>query len=91
MEAISYTTFRQNMASVLDQVSADAAPVQITRQGKQATVVVSLDDWQSLQETLYVLQNENLMRQINIAEQARQNHQVGYKPTQDELNALLNL
>jgi len=72
----------------MDKVNEDSAPVQITRNGKKAAVLLSLDDWSSIQETLYVLQNKSLMRQINTAEAGR--HQ-GYKPNKNELNEILGI
>lgn len=91
MEAVSYTNFRQNMANVLDHVNDDSVPVQITRKGKRPAVVVSMDDWESLQETLYVLQNKHLMRQINVAEQVRAEGKAAVSPDQDTMNEILGV
>jgi hypothetical protein len=51
------------------------------------TVTVSAQEWDSLQETLYVLQNTELMRQIAASEQSYRQH-TGYVPSAEELNAL---
>lgn len=91
MEAISYTHFRQSMASVLDKVNDDSIPVHITRKGKKEAVVLSLDDWSSIQETLYILQNKSLMRQINATETQREKGIKGYQPSQAEMNAILDI
>jgi len=54
---------------------------------KVETITVSAQEWQSLQETLYVLQNSDLMRQIaDSTETYRQGK--GYIPAAEELNAL---
>ena len=46
----------------------------IIRQNGKAVVIMSLEDWEHDQETLYVLQNKSLMRQIV---QSLQTHQAG--------------
>jgi hypothetical protein len=51
------------------------------------TVTVSAQEWNSLQETLFVLQNTELMRQIAASEQSYRQH-TGYVPSAEELNAL---
>lgn len=64
MEVMSYSHFREKLASVLDAVSNNSTVVKVTRQNGKAAVVMSLEDWERDQETLYVLQNKSLMRQI---------------------------
>lgn len=55
MKNISYSDFRKNLASVLDQVQEDHAPVMITRKNGTAAVVLSLDDFHAYEETVYLL------------------------------------
>jgi antitoxin YefM len=55
MNAISYTAARENLAATMDRVCADHDPVIITRNRDQAVVMMSLDDYESLQETAYLL------------------------------------
>lgn len=57
MRAISYTAARENLASTMDQVCQDHDPVIITRKRSQAVVMVSLEDYESLQETAYLLRS----------------------------------
>lgn len=54
METISYTDARAQLAATMDRVIEDHAPVIITRHGSQACVLVSLDDWESMEETNYL-------------------------------------
>ena len=56
MTAITYTAARENLAATMDRVCADHNPVIITRNRDQAVVMVSLEDYESLQETAYLLQ-----------------------------------
>ena len=74
MEVLSYSTFRQSLASVLDKVNEDSVPIQITRKGNKGAVVMSVEDYEQLEETLYVLQNKSLSAQI---EKSIQSHEAG--------------
>ena len=55
MKAISYTAARENLASTMDQVCNDRDPVIITRKRDQSVVMLSLEDYESLEETVYLL------------------------------------
>jgi antitoxin YefM len=55
MEAITYTAARENLASTMEKVCADHSPVIITRNRNQSVVMVSLEDYESLEETAYLL------------------------------------
>ena len=55
MKAITYTAARENLASTMDSVCVDHDPVIITRNRDQAVVMMSLEDYESLQETAYLL------------------------------------
>jgi len=57
MTAITYTAARENLASTMDRVCQDRDPVIITRNRDQAVVMLSLDDYESLQETAYLLRS----------------------------------
>ena len=57
MKAISYTHARNNLAEVSDAVCADRTPVLITRQGGPSVVMLSWDDYRSIEETAYLLRS----------------------------------
>ena len=57
MTTMTYTAARENLASTMDRVCADHDPVIITRNRDQAVVMLSLDDYESLQETAYLLRS----------------------------------
>ena len=64
MESISYTTARQNLAKKMDQVCDDHAPIAITRKGEGAVVMMSMDDYQALEETAYLLRSPKNARRL---------------------------
>ena len=57
MKIMSYTESRARYAEVLDAVVNDREEVVITRAGHEPAVIVSLDDYESLKETAYLLRN----------------------------------
>lgn len=55
MRTLSSTELRQNLSSVMDQVNDDHEPVIVTRAKGKPVVMVSLEDWASMDETTYLL------------------------------------
>jgi antitoxin YefM len=64
MSTISYTTARENLAATMDQVCDDCEPVVITRQKQRSVVMLSLDDYESLSETAYLLKSRANARRL---------------------------
>lgn len=64
MKAITYTAARENLASTMDGVCSDHDPVIITRNRDQAVVMMSLEDYESLQETAYLLRSPANARRL---------------------------
>lgn len=57
MNAISCTAARENLAATMDRVCSDHDPIIITRKRNQSVVLLSLEDYESLQETAYLLRS----------------------------------
>jgi len=58
MRSITYTAARQKLAATMDQVCEDCSPLAITRTGKQqAVVMLSLNEYQQLEETAHLLRS----------------------------------
>jgi len=55
MNVRSYSETRANLKQVMDSVVQDRTPVVITRQRGEAVVMVSLADWNAMEETAYLL------------------------------------
>ncbi len=64
MNSISYTSARSNLAKTMDQVCNDHAPVVITRKGQGSVVLISMDDYQALEETAYLLRSPKNARRL---------------------------
>ncbi|MBA3236803.1 MAG: type II toxin-antitoxin system prevent-host-death family antitoxin [Parachlamydiaceae bacterium] len=57
MDAVTYTQVRQNFASVMDKVCDDHMPLIITRQNRAPVVMISLEDYNGMEETLYLMRS----------------------------------
>jgi antitoxin YefM len=64
MDAISYTAARSNLAKTMEKVCEDHAPVIITRKQAPAVVMMSLEDFEALQETAYLLRAPENARRL---------------------------
>jgi antitoxin YefM len=70
MKAITYTAAREGLASAMDQVCRDRAPLLITRNRDQAVVIMSLHDYEALEETAHLLRSPANARRLLAAIQA---------------------
>lgn len=64
MKTMSYTESRARYAEVLDSVVNDREEVVITRAGHEPVVIVSLDDYESLRETAYLMRSPANARRL---------------------------
>jgi antitoxin YefM len=64
MRTMSYSESRARYAETLSAVVDDREEVVITRAGHEPVVMVSLDDYESLKETAYLLRNPANARRI---------------------------
>ncbi len=87
MDVVSVNQFRDNLKTFVERVLSNHQPIKVTRRAGEAFVVISADDWEREQETLYVLQNSSLMTQI-AASLTTHTQQNGYRPTAEEMNEI---
>ena len=64
MKTMSYSESRARYAEVLDSVVDDREEVVITRAGHEPVVIVSLEDYESLKETAYLLRSPENARRL---------------------------
>nr|VFK27010.1 MAG: antitoxin YefM [Candidatus Kentron sp. LPFa] len=57
MEAISYTVARANLSKTMEKVCFDHDPMIITRKRESPVVMISLEDYQAMEETAYLLRS----------------------------------
>ncbi|MEE9356337.1 MAG: type II toxin-antitoxin system Phd/YefM family antitoxin [Methylococcaceae bacterium] len=90
MESISVNKFRDNLKNFVERVVSNHLPLKVTRRSGDDFVVVSAEDWEREQETLYVLQNKDLVKQIA---DSSASHAIrkGYSPTTEELDEISDI
>ena len=64
LKSITYTAAREKLAATMDQVCEDRAPVVITRNRDQAVVMLSLEDYNALEETAYLMRSPANARRL---------------------------
>lgn len=69
MRTANYTDFRANLKSYIDSVINDCDTVVINRGGGTGVVMMSLDEYNSLKETEYIMSSEQTMKEIRQGEE----------------------
>ena len=70
MKAITYTNARNNLAGTMKKVCDDHAPIIVTRKNNEAVILMSLEDYEALTETAYLMQSpKNAKRLIESIEE----------------------
>lgn len=64
MDTVNVDQFSEHLESYLEQVVANHTRLKVALEEGEGVVVLSAGDWEREQETLYVLQNSSLMKQI---------------------------
>ena len=64
MDAITYTSARQNLAKTMEKVCRDHSPVIVTRKTENSVVIMSLEDYEALEETAYLLRSPKNTRRL---------------------------
>ena len=65
MLQLSLNKFRLNLKTFVDKAISDHKPIRINSRTGYDFIVISAEDWEREQETIYVLQNISLMKQID--------------------------
>jgi len=72
MSHVSFSDLRQNLKKHLDKVCDDRAPLVVTRRNGEPVVVLSLTEYEAMEETLHLLSNpanaERLLKSMAQAE-----------------------
>lgn len=68
MKHKSFSEFRRNLASLIDQVHSDHEPVLITRDGgKPSAVLMSVEDFASYEETRHLIASPKNAKRLQAA------------------------
>ena len=64
MKALSYTALRKTLAKTMEKVCDDHEAIIITRKSEGAVVMLSLEDYESLEETAYLLRSPKNVKRL---------------------------
>ncbi|WP_350283291.1 type II toxin-antitoxin system prevent-host-death family antitoxin [Nitrosomonas sp.] len=64
MATITYSEVRSKLAETMEKVCDDHTPVIITRKNSRSVVMISLDDYEAMEETAYLLRNPENARRL---------------------------
>jgi antitoxin YefM len=67
MDVITYTDARGELKSVMDRVIHDKEPVIVTRKNREAVVMMSLDEYNAITETLHLVRSPENARRLRRA------------------------
>ena len=83
MAPVSYTELRQNLVKYMDEVCDSGAPLVVTRQNARPVVMLSLEEYESMAETLHLLRSPaNADRLLRSIESADAGHVAEHEPTE---------
>lgn len=68
-KTVPFTEARARLSELLDELETRHEHVIITRNGRPAAVLVSVEEQEALEETLEVLQDEELLRALRESEE----------------------
>ncbi len=87
MLELSVNKFRANIKTFVDKVIDEHLAIRVNRRSGKDFIILSAEDWEREQETLYVLRNSSLMSQVAESLTTYQNNG-GYKATQEQLDEI---
>jgi antitoxin YefM len=90
MESVSVNRFRENLKAYVEQAANSHTPLKVTRRAGEDFIVMSANDWEREQETLYILQNNSLMQQISDSLKTHLQGE-GYTPNNEQLDEILSI
>jgi len=64
MNAVTYSQALENLAKTMDKVCDDHSPIIVTRENQRSVVMISLEDYQALQESAYLLKSPKNARRL---------------------------
>ncbi len=66
---VPFTEARAHLTDLLDEVEARHEHIVITRKGRPAAVIVSPAEWEALEETVEILQDDELLAALRESEE----------------------
>ncbi|BBY46131.1 type II toxin-antitoxin system Phd/YefM family antitoxin [Mycolicibacterium celeriflavum] len=68
MSTLPLAEVRANLSKLIEQAVRTHERIEVTRQGRRAAVILSAEDFDSIMETLAILSDQQLLRELRDAE-----------------------
>lgn len=65
MDVMTYTDARASLKDAMDRVIHDRVEVVVTRKNREAIVMISLDEYNAIQETLHLQKSPENVRRLH--------------------------
>ena len=83
MDAATYTQVRKNFSDVMNRVCDDHAPLIITRQNERPVVMISLEDYNAIEETLFLIRSPKNAARLSKALEDVESNRFKKRPLED--------
>ena len=90
MRTTNYTDLRNNLKKFLDAVAEDNEPLIVSRPGAESVVVISLEDYNAIMETDFVLRRPQLLQSLVAADDDIANGRVTAQQEGETIDQLLD-
>ena len=88
--AISYSNLRENLKHALDDVCNTHIPILVKRRKGEDVVIISRSDFESLEETNYLLSSSKNASRLQNASERKSNERLTFKKTKELDNEIRN-
>lgn len=90
MRTANYSELRNNLKAYLDGVINDSEPLLVHRAGNESVVVISLEEYNSIKETEYIMKSPAMMDIIRKSEEDIKNGNFIAQNDEESIDEFLN-
>ncbi|UQX10427.1 type II toxin-antitoxin system Phd/YefM family antitoxin [Candidatus Mycobacterium methanotrophicum] len=76
MTSLPLAEVRANLSKLIEEAVRTHERIEVTRQGRRAAVILSADDYDSIMETISILSDQELMREVRTADTEAESGQI---------------
>lgn len=90
MRELSFNKFITNIKYFVDEAAREKESIRVIRRSGKDFIITGIIEWERLQETMFVLQNPLLLKQI-IESSETNNSNTGYIPQKEEIDEITRI
>jgi len=89
MRTANYTELRNNLKAYLDSVIDNSEPLIVNRSGNNGIVIISLDEYNAIKETEYIMSSPETMAAIRKSEEELKQGEVYHQNPNESISSFL--